>query len=200
MRASNLGRRSLWWGILGVYMGFWLGLWEVQPSELPGKRSSSWGAKTHCAILGKDSQAGEEPKESSHAYIFTGDKDEVVLLELSERGAPCTGKAILVLMDRSRSFVKVSRGELPNKIQAILPQEGEYLVIVQQAKGKSSFTGKYCLRIRSSGRAWQTISPTQEVIHWGPGILQWAPPEPRATSQQGLQAGCAGPIQHTGST
>mgnify|MGYP000510086982 CR=1 FL=1 len=175
MIVTNLGRQSLWWGILGVYMVFWLGLWEAQPSELPGKRSSSWGAKTHCAILGSDSQPAEKPNESSDAYIFTGIKDEVVLLELSARGAACTGKAILVLMDRSRSFVKVSRGELPNKIQAILPQEGEYLVIVLQARGKSSFTGKYCLRIRSSGRAWQTFSPTDEVIRWGPGILQWAP-------------------------
>ncbi|HEY7491728.1 MAG TPA: hypothetical protein VIH59_11550 [Candidatus Tectomicrobia bacterium] len=83
-------------------------------------------------------------------FHFTDTKREKVTITLEELSDP------------------QNRGEraLPNVIDATLPATGRYLLTVAEHprfKHNPSFRGNYCVTLKSSGTAWDTLEPTAWV-------------------------------------
>jgi hypothetical protein len=120
-------------------------------------------AEATCSTLGDD------PKPSlldQDIYTLQGTRGEELRVRLEElKDDNKANQASLILLDNIQGafLLKTDNGTLPNEVSAFLPATGEYLIVVAEqpliARG-NRFRGDYCLSVRSSAGAAQTLQPT----------------------------------------
>ena len=107
---------------------------------------------TVCTVL------GEPILPDVDLFQFQGSKGETVSVTLSpDPAAAFTGGSVRLLLF-GNGLLRSDATALPNTLTAKLPKTGTYSVTVSELllqKGK--FSGGYCLRLESSGNAWQSF-------------------------------------------
>jgi hypothetical protein len=123
-------------------------------------------AVTICSTLA-DGAPGHEADQD--AWTFEGTVDEVVTIDLvSDDGTG--GSVDLILMDaiETEDVFEVDRSPLPNRLLAVLPASGTYVVAVsEQPTGelvpRPHFGGAFCLTVEGSLGAGGTLAATSTV-------------------------------------
>ncbi len=129
------------------------------------------GAGQICATLGDNSRKFIPDFD---LFTFSAEEGEEVVLRLeADSDGWFQGEyATLILKDKIRRvwFFEMDNSALRNTINATLPATGEYRVIVaEQPKFRRKwfrarrFQGDYCLTLKSSQDARQTLEPTRSV-------------------------------------
>jgi hypothetical protein len=125
---------------------------------------------TVCSVLGNGRKASHKDKD---IFTFYGNTDETVSIKLEEvvPGSFEGMKVKLELKDKVKKakLKEKAHNALPLAINATLPADGDYQIIISEKHGKkhgkhgNRFQGDYCLTVESSENAYQTLSPTRWV-------------------------------------
>lgn len=126
-----------------------------------------WSAPEVCSVLG---DARKPWSLDLDVFSFTGRRGDHVSVRLAPdpAGTHVGDRATLILLDtiRGTTLVRADGGVLPNTVQARLPADGEYLVIVAAQprwfRGRR-FEGGYCVSVESPASSPPTLQPSAWV-------------------------------------
>jgi hypothetical protein len=142
---------------------------EDSDGDGTGDACEGHGTQTVCSTLGES----KSPIPDRDIFEFTGNQGEEVTIRLEANPNGSSQGQLATLMVRVLKHpllhwtdnVHTDSGTpLPKGVTLSLPRTGKYELWVkeQQKWQKNRFGGDYCLTLKSSGDAWQTLQPT----HW----------------------------------
>jgi predicted extracellular nuclease len=96
-------------------------------------------------------------------YSFTGKQNEKVSVRLqADPQAGGQGKRaglILYSQDPGARLFRADMGRLPNRVQAVLPADGRYVIGIIGGSGRQSYKGAYCVTLTASYETSATLEP-----------------------------------------